>query len=106
MWPFSNPAKKLSFVENAANTKGALTVTSGTLNAAVTLLGQYVAAGAHLTSDGTGGTAITYPTNSAHCAPAELAGNHNSILTAYVRTSFASPSHWRRLHKFSATRTI
>jgi hypothetical protein len=62
-------------VENAAKTSGTLTITSGSLKATVTLLGQYVAAGFHLASDGAGGTAITYAI-SAHTVSAVVAGPH------------------------------
>ena len=50
---------KVSFVENAQNTGGVLTVSGGTGGLSVNLLGQYVAAGFQDKSDG-GGTAITY----------------------------------------------
>jgi large repetitive protein len=64
----------LSFVENAAKTKGVLTITDGTLHASITLFGLHVAAGFHLASDGAGGTDITYaPPPAAHL---ELAGKH------------------------------
>jgi autotransporter passenger strand-loop-strand repeat protein len=61
-----------TFVENKAKTQGVLTVTDGGLTAKVTLLGQYVATGFHLASDGATGTAITYST-SAHSAHGDLA---------------------------------
>jgi autotransporter passenger strand-loop-strand repeat protein len=62
--------EKLSFAENAAKTGGVLTITDGTLTAAVTLFGQYAAAGFHIGGDGHGGTAITYapPPHSEHIA--------------------------------------
>jgi autotransporter passenger strand-loop-strand repeat protein len=53
-------ASSLSFTENAQNTGGVLTVRNGTGSFAVTLLGQYAAAGFHLAKDGGGGTVITY----------------------------------------------
>jgi hypothetical protein len=52
--------EKLSFVENAAKTKGVLTLTDAALTATVTLFGQYAAAGFHMTADSAAGTAITY----------------------------------------------
>jgi autotransporter passenger strand-loop-strand repeat protein len=53
-----------SFSENAAKTKGVLTVSSGSMQAQITMFGQYVAAGFHLASDGSTGTTITYSTPS------------------------------------------
>jgi autotransporter passenger strand-loop-strand repeat protein len=55
-----NAAETLSFVENAAKTKGVLTITDGKRHASITLFGQYVAAGFHHAWDGGTGTAITY----------------------------------------------
>jgi autotransporter passenger strand-loop-strand repeat protein len=53
----------LSFTENAAMTGGTLNVTAGTHSAAITLFGQFVAAGFHTATDSGGlGTAITYQT--------------------------------------------
>jgi autotransporter passenger strand-loop-strand repeat protein len=57
---FAPKAAKLSFRENAAKTGGTLTITDGALKATVMLFGQYVAQGFKLSSDGAGGTAITY----------------------------------------------
>ena len=51
---------KLSFAENAAKTKGTLTITDGALTATLILFGSYVAAGFHLASDGASGTMVTY----------------------------------------------
>src|SRR6185437_15972084 len=61
-------AETVSFVENAAHTKGVLTIKDGAMKATVTLFGQYVAAGFKIGEDGAGGTALTYaaPTHSAH----------------------------------------
>lgn len=53
-------AASLSFAENSQNTGGVLTVSNGTGSFAVTLLGQYAAAGFHMARDGGGGTVITY----------------------------------------------
>ena len=57
-------------MEDAAKTKGVLTLTDGALKATVTLFGQYTATGFHIAGDGHGGTAITYatPALSAHVA--------------------------------------
>src|SRR5207247_46364 len=54
--------EKLSFVENADQKKGVLTITDGSMKATITLFGQYVAAGFHLATDPAGGTAISYAT--------------------------------------------
>jgi len=48
-------------------------VTDGALKATITLFGQYVAAGFHLTHNAAGGTTITYTAPAAHL---ELAGSH------------------------------
>jgi hypothetical protein len=56
----ADATETLSFVENAANTSGTLTVTRGTQTATVTLFGQFVAAGFHVASDGGGGSVISY----------------------------------------------
>jgi len=69
------PNAAVSFVENAANTKGTLTVTNGTLKAVVTLFGQYVATGFQIASDGTLGSVITYNPNSGPTGPV-LAAKH------------------------------
>jgi fibronectin-binding autotransporter adhesin len=53
-------SEKLSFAENAAKTKGVVTITDGTLKTSITLFGQYVASGFHVVTDGGTGTAITY----------------------------------------------
>jgi hypothetical protein len=66
--------EKHSFTENAAKTKGVLTITDGTLHASITLFGQYVATGFHLAKDGAG-TAITYVPPTA-AAQQELAAGH------------------------------
>ncbi|HEX4504948.1 MAG TPA: AIDA repeat-containing protein [Alphaproteobacteria bacterium] len=52
-------AETLSFVENAAKTRGVLTLTDGTVQAKFTLFGQYAAAGFHMAQQGAG-TLITY----------------------------------------------
>ena len=70
---FSSSAK-LSFVENAQNTGGVLTISGGTGGLSITLLGQYIAAGFQEKSDGAAGTAISYaPSVTSHIA---LAGGH------------------------------
>jgi hypothetical protein len=51
-----------------------LTITDGTSVIAVTLFGQYVAAGFHAAANGAGGTAITYTTPVA--AHVDLAVDH------------------------------
>jgi hypothetical protein len=53
-------APKLSFIENATNTKGVLTVKDGAFTAAITLLGQYVNAGFGKAPDSGTGTLVTY----------------------------------------------
>jgi hypothetical protein len=50
----------LSFTEAAGAQSGTLTVTDGTHTAAITLLGQYLAAGFSLSSNGSSGTDISY----------------------------------------------
>jgi hypothetical protein len=49
----------VSFVENAANTRGTLTIHNGAMNAQLALIGQYIAAGFGHTST-SAGTVITY----------------------------------------------
>jgi autotransporter passenger strand-loop-strand repeat protein len=71
---FSN-AISLSFIENASNTGGTLTVSFGTGTHSVDLLGQYVAGGLHLSQDTGTGTAITYAPISS--ASAELTASHH-----------------------------
>jgi autotransporter passenger strand-loop-strand repeat protein len=58
-------AETLSFVENGAGTAGTLTVTSGGQSLAITLLGQYAAAGFSLGQDSGAGTLVTYSPASA-----------------------------------------
>jgi hypothetical protein len=67
-------ASKLSFVENAQNTGGILTISAGAAGLTVNLLGQYIAAGFQEKSDGGGGTLISY--GSAVTSHTELAGGH------------------------------
>jgi hypothetical protein len=45
----------------SGTTSGTLAVTSGTHTATITLLGQYVAADFHVSTDGHGGTFVTDP---------------------------------------------
>lgn len=52
----------LSFVENAAKTEGTLALKNGDNRLALHLFGQFVAQGFQLSSDGHGGTLITYQT--------------------------------------------
>jgi hypothetical protein len=59
-------AETLSFVENGAGTQGVLTVTSGGHSFAITLLGQYAAAGFQLSRDAAGTTAINYAPPTSH----------------------------------------
>jgi autotransporter passenger strand-loop-strand repeat protein len=70
------PNEAVSFVENAVNTKGTLTVTDGTLKATITLFGQYVATGFQIASDGTLGSVITNNPTAAPVTPPVLAGKH------------------------------
>jgi autotransporter passenger strand-loop-strand repeat protein len=60
-----NASETKSFHGNGAGTGGTLTLTDGALTATVTLFGQYIANGFHLTRDAAGGTAITYAQPSA-----------------------------------------
>lgn len=57
---FASSAIGFSFAENAAGTVGTLTMTAGGHTASVQLLGQYMASGFVVASDGGAGTAITY----------------------------------------------
>jgi hypothetical protein len=67
-------AETLGFATNGADTKCVLTITDGALRLAVTLLGQYMAAGFSLAADPGGGTDLTYtPPASAHL---DLAAGH------------------------------
>ena len=50
----------LSFTEAASNVSGTLTVTDGTHTASIELLGQYAANEFTASSDGHGGTLITF----------------------------------------------
>jgi hypothetical protein len=60
---FSPTSVSLGFTENTAMTAGTLNVTDGIHSAAITLFGQFVAAGFHTAADSGGvGTAITYQT--------------------------------------------
>ena len=63
-----------SFVEAGNNLSGTLTVSTSGTTANITLLGQYVAAQFHLTSDGHGGTLVTDP-------PLAVATDQPSFLT-------------------------
>jgi Ca2+-binding RTX toxin-like protein len=56
----------VTFTENAANTAATLVITDGTHNATIQLLGQFMAAGFGVNSDGNGGMDITYTTPGAH----------------------------------------
>jgi hypothetical protein len=62
----TNPAfaygsgETLAFKENAAGTAGTLTISDGASKIAITLFGQYAAAGFTLASDGNGGSVVTY----------------------------------------------
>ena len=55
--------------------RGLLTITDGASHAQITVFGQYVAAGFHLTADASGGTQLTYSTQAA--PHAELALPHS-----------------------------
>lgn len=65
----------LSFVENATNTQGTLTINDGAKTTTLTLLGQFVAAGFQASQDAGGGTAITYTAPAAAHTP-QLAAVH------------------------------
>ena len=58
---FISGTTSVTFSEAAGNTSGMLTVSDGTHIANLTLLGQYVTAQFHVTSDGHGGTVVTDP---------------------------------------------
>jgi autotransporter passenger strand-loop-strand repeat protein len=59
-----------------SSTQGVLTVTDGAHSVALTLLGQYMAAGFHSAKDGTGGTIITYTPTTSSAQLAVLAPGH------------------------------
>lgn len=65
---FNPGSTTIGFVENAANTQGVLSVHQGGTTVNFTLLGQYAASGFATSSDGGGGTFITYT------PPVNLAG--------------------------------
>lgn len=70
---FDRSTTTLSFSEKKNGTQGTLTITDATHHADVVLLGQYVAAGFHVSSAGMGGTMVTYsppPDTSLQLAPA------------------------------------
>jgi hypothetical protein len=69
-------AEKLHFSENAAKTEGALVVTDGSLRLAVTLFGQFMAAGFSVKTDGHSGSIVTY-TPTATTAAFQLAAPHH-----------------------------
>lgn len=57
---FDRTTTTLSYSENKAGTQGTLTIADATHHADIVLLGQYMAAGFHASSAGTGGTLVTY----------------------------------------------
>lgn len=61
------------YTPNAAGTAGTLTISGGVGSASISLLGQYAAAGFTLSSDGAGGTLVTY---SPPTSTILLAGSH------------------------------
>jgi autotransporter passenger strand-loop-strand repeat protein len=69
-----NSSATLAFAENGAGTQGTLTVTRGGHSLAITLLGQYVAAGFSLSKDAAGATAISYTPPTSHI---EIAAGHH-----------------------------
>jgi hypothetical protein len=69
-----NATETFGFVENAAGTKGVLTIVDGTHQMSLTLFGQYVAGDFRLQSDGAGGTLVTFATPAAR-SPTLLAGH-------------------------------
>ena len=71
---FISGTTSATFTEAGSNTSGTLTVSDGTHIANLTLLGQYVTAQFHLTSDGHGGTVVTDP-------PLTVATEQQSFLT-------------------------
>ena len=71
---FISGTTSATFTEAGSNTSGTLTVSDGTRIANLTLLGQYVTAQFHLTSDGHGGTVVTDP-------PLTVATEQQSFLT-------------------------
>ena len=69
-------ASSLSYIENAADIGGTLTVSNGTDSLTINLLGQYVAGGFQESQDSGTGTAISY--NPAVTSNAELAAHHGA----------------------------
>lgn len=57
---FDRTTVTLDFTENGAGAQGKLTISDASHHADVILLGQYAAAGFHASSDGIGGTLVTY----------------------------------------------
>jgi len=74
---FSFSATQAS-VTFAGKSRSVLALTDGALAVSITLFGQYVARGFHLSNDGTGGTAITYTTVAA--SHLDIAGNAAGIM--------------------------
>jgi hypothetical protein len=69
-------AEKLHFAENAAKTAGTLVVTDGAMRLALTLFGQFTAAGFSVKTDGHSGSIITY-TPTATPTAFQLAAPHH-----------------------------
>jgi autotransporter passenger strand-loop-strand repeat protein len=69
--------EKFSFMENAAKTKGTLTIVDGALTAKITLFGNYTAAGFTLAPDATGGTAVTTNYSPSSSSQPVLVANHH-----------------------------
>ncbi len=69
-------AEKLHFAENAAKTAGTLVVTDGAMRLALTLFGQFTAAGFSVKTDGHSGSIITY-TPTATATAFQLAAPHH-----------------------------
>lgn len=57
---FDPTTATVGFAENSKGTAGTLTITDGTHEAHIMMLGQYVASGFHVSADGNGGTLVTY----------------------------------------------
>jgi T5SS/PEP-CTERM-associated repeat protein len=69
---FTSGVTKATFVENSEDTRGVLTVTSGTETTRITLIGNFSSSTFTTAGDGHGGTIVTDPTKAASAAAVSL----------------------------------
>jgi trimeric autotransporter adhesin len=66
----------IGYAPNSGNTGGTITVSDGTHQALITVVGQFAAADFHTASDFSGGTLVTDPTLSGAALTTFLASQH------------------------------